>query len=120
VKLNTLISKINKYPMVMIMRPNKKDLADWEALCHILSTAPRKASYNSYFSKWDDSGKYVGMVQIPNWYLLGQDAIIRKMRKWMKENNFELVFFSTGWGWRLRKDWKEKIEKLYEMIQSEE
>jgi hypothetical protein len=90
-----------------LMRPNIKDLEEWEGLCIWLNGVRKKATH------WA-SGK------IPYQHLLSQDPLMPEMRKWLKENSFELVFYSTGWGWRLRKDWKEKIEKLYELIQTEE
>lgn len=96
------------------LKPNKKDLEDWEALCKGLSNAPRKASYDGYYTN-RNAGKY-DLIHIPNWYLLSQDPLMPEMRKWMRDNGFELVFFGNGWGWRLRKDWKEKIDMLKELV----
>jgi hypothetical protein len=94
------------------MKPNKKDIAEWEVLCQSLDKIKGKSSYRSYCTEKVD-GKWV-MIDIPNWHLLSQEPVMLGMRKWMKQNGYELVFYGSGWGWRLRKDWKEKIDRLRE------
>jgi hypothetical protein len=83
------------------VKPNKADLKEWEELCTFLEGVKGKATH---FVNWRQ--------KIPNEHLLSQEPLMRGMRKWMKENGYELVFYSSGWGWRLRKDWKEKLEWL--------
>lgn len=85
------------------MKPNQQDIENWQELCESLEKVKRKATH------WAKSG------EVKQEWLLGQEFNMPKTRKWMKENNVELVFYSSGWGWRLRKDWKEKLEKLKEI-----
>ncbi|MBB5324896.1 hypothetical protein HNQ34_001994 [Anoxybacillus tepidamans] len=84
------------------MKPTVDDLKEWEELCTFISGLKKKSTYISKYYK----------SNVPNTHLLSQEKIYREMRKWMKDNGYELVFWGCGWGWRLRKDWKEKLERL--------
>ncbi|WP_346206802.1 hypothetical protein NSS89_01345 [Caldifermentibacillus hisashii] len=84
------------------MKTNKQDLQEWKELCEWLSTKKGKAAYTDGIDV--------------NQHLLSQEEIFVQMRKWMNENNVLPVFWSSGWGWRLRKDWKERLAKAEELI----
>lgn len=83
-------------------KPNLKDLEEWEGLCIWLDNQYRKASYS---------------LPLEYKHLISQDKIFVEMRNWLKDNQYQLIFYSSGWGWRLRKDWKDKINRLREQLQ---
>lgn len=81
-----------------IVKPTAGDIKEWIGLCEYLEKRPRKSSYYS--------------SQITNSHLLGDNAMFLGMRKWMKYNDCDCVFYSTGWGWRLRKNWRERLASI--------
>ncbi|TQE88650.1 hypothetical protein [Ureibacillus terrenus] len=77
-------------------KPNRQDISEWIRFCEWLENQPRKAAYD-----------------VPNEYshLVSQEKIFVNMRKWMQENDCDCIFWSSGWGWRLRKGWRERLNK---------
>lgn len=65
------------------------DVNAWYATCEYLNNQPRKCAYRVSMQKNDES-----------------------LRKLMIELDTPLVFYSSGWGWRLRKGWKENLTKI--------
>lgn len=85
----------------MSAKPNKKDLADWYELCEDLEKQPRKAAYSS---------------RVKNSYLFhSEDKAVKEMYNWMRQNDVSPIFYNEGWGWRLRKDWRERLESIENM-----
>lgn len=82
-------------------RPNESDVREWIVLCEWLEKQPKQSSYYSNIPKKYNSHLLVTDIQI----FLG-------MRKWMKENECDCVFYSSGWGWRLRKNWRIRLERI--------
>jgi hypothetical protein len=99
-------------------------LADWDALCAWLEAQPYNASYapgsrGAYLltgpcparkevQARDAFGRYAWVAN-PN--LEKEKEIARYCREIVKERRrLQLVYWSSGHGWRLRKDYREKIE----------
>lgn len=82
------------------MKLNQADVNEWIGLCEWLETQQRKCSY-----------------RVPREYshLISHDPIFTSMRKYLKENECDCIFYSSGWGWRLRKNWRNRIEKSLEI-----
>ncbi|MFN3650057.1 MAG: hypothetical protein ACK47B_10805 [Armatimonadota bacterium] len=64
----------------------------WQELCEFLASRPRKCAYARF---------------IPNHLspLVSADAKSARAQ-------VGLIFWSTGWGWRLRKNWQERLDTL--------
>lgn len=60
----------------------------WKELCEFLETRPRKCAYRCY---------------VPT-HLIG--LLVSKSLKVEREC---YIFYSTGWGWRLRKNWRTNL-----------
>jgi hypothetical protein len=52
------------------VKPNKKDIEEWEDLCISLDKVRKKATH------------YARKSDIKNWHLLSQDPLMPEMRKW--------------------------------------
>lgn len=85
----------------MSSKPNKQDLADWYELCEDLAKRPRKAAYSSNVKN--------------NYLFLSEDKAVKAMYTWMRQNDVSPIFYNEGWGWRLRKDWRERLESIENM-----
>lgn len=69
-------------------KPTPEYIKQWRELCEYLDSCAGKSSYNP-----------------PHSHLLGP-----KNLEFRKAN--PMVFYATGWGWRLRKVWRETLERL--------
>lgn len=96
----------------------RQRLADWEALCAWLEDRPYNASYRPRCQ-----GEYLlsaGHLVLPKERSEVARAINRQTREITKERNrLQLVYWATGWGWRLRKDYKEKLEAERKRIEEQ-
>jgi hypothetical protein len=85
----------------------RQRLADWEALCAWLEERSYNASYRPRCQ-----GEYLlsaGHITLPEQPDVAR-AINRQTRAITAERRrLQLVYWSTGLGWRLRKDYKEKL-----------
>lgn len=120
-------------------------LADWEALCEWLEDRPYNASYDpgsrgaylltGFYSPHKtirvvdtdapplvimgrESSRY---KDIPNPNLAHEKEIAARCREIVKERRrLQIVYWSSGMGWRLRKDYREKLaaerEKLAQPV----
>lgn len=109
-------------------------LDDWEALCNWLEDRAYNASYEprcrgAYLLTGlytvhktirvpdpDATPRIIGghtvqpQKEIPNPKLAEEKEIARQCREIVKERRrLQLVYWASGWGWRLRKDYREKI-----------
>ena len=109
-------------------------LDDWEALCNWLEDRPYNAAYNprcqgAYLLNTPYSPQRTIRVDDPDAppLLLGDRVIPRQkdipnprlaeekaLAKWTREitaerRRLQLVYWSSGHGWRLRKDYREKL-----------
>lgn len=95
----------------------RQRLADWIALCAWLESRPYNASY-----KVRCQGEYLlsaGHIILPDKPDVAK-AINRQTRAITKERTrLQLVYWATGWGWRLRKDYKEKLEAERKRIEEQ-
>ena len=99
-------------------------LADWEALCSHLESRPYNASYQPHCQGAylltgpcpsqreilirNAEGRY---VYGPNPNLAQEKEIARNCREIVKERRrLGLVFWSTGHGWRLHKNYQEVLD----------
>lgn len=69
-------------------QPTAETVAQWREICEFLDKLPYKAAYDP-----------------PHSHLLGP-----KNLQFRKDN--PMVWWCTGWGWRLRKQWRETLERL--------
>jgi hypothetical protein len=87
-----------------VFPPTKGDLKEWRELCEYLDQQFRKCD---------------SMPTI-NRHLLEKDPLMLGMRRWMRENDCELVWWDSGWGYRLRKHWKERLAKMEDLISTKQ
>lgn len=93
----------------------RQRLDDWQALCAWLEGRPYNASYNPKCQ-----GDYLlntGSVHRSN-----KDA--KAINRWIRQitaerTRLQLVYWAIGWGWRLRKDYKEKLEAERKRIEEQ-
>jgi hypothetical protein len=76
-----------------------EDLALWRALCEWLDAQKYKAAYQSEMPERFRLLVYRGGNKT------GQRA--REARE-----HVQLIFYGEGWGWRLRKCWRERLAEL--------
>ena len=69
-----------------------ENLGDWQELCEYLNQQPGKSA-----PKADIPGHLL--------YLLSH-------RKKRQRSNLDLVFYASGWGWRLRRDWTKRLKNI--------
>jgi hypothetical protein len=126
------------------MKDELERLDDWEKLCAWLEDRSYNASYqprcpeayllNTPYSPHrtisvDDTDApplvlYDGQTiprkkEVPNPKLAEEKALAKWTREITKERNrLQLVYWATGFGWRLRKDYKEKIAAERERLLS--
>ena len=56
------------------------------------------------------------------WYTGDLGYMGKQAERFIRDRNFrpyrkEIIFFSTGWGWRLRKNWRETFgQRFYETV----
>ncbi|MGG0939226.1 hypothetical protein ABHN11_24745 [Brevibacillus centrosporus] len=74
-----------------------QQLTDLKKLCEFLVQQPGKCAYT-------------GSVPRGLQYLL--DRPLLEKRNQLKEKGLLPVFYSTGWGWRLRKEWESMLQTL--------
>lgn len=85
----------------MSSKPNAQDLAEWYELCEHLDAHKYKCS------------NVAGLKN--NHLIYSKYPAVRDMYAWMRYNDVSPIFYSEGWGWRLRKDWRERLESIKEM-----
>lgn len=116
-------------------------LEDWRALCKWLEDQPYNADYNprgrgAYltmkpYSPYrtirvrDESTPphpifgYL-MKEIPNPKIAEEREKARRSRMITAERRrMDVIFWSTGHGWRLRKDWRERLEAEAQALEAE-
>ena len=72
------------------------DLPRWRELCEWLNRRPSKCAYRAYVPRHLQP-------------LLGPDVTTR-----IRRLELALVFYATGWGWRLRQDWQKRMVQFEE------
>lgn len=85
------------------------ELRTLRLFCEWLDARPRKSAYSSELS---------GFLSLPPCPEEAQYWTFKQMRKQRKEAS--CFFWHTGWGWRLRKNWKERLEQLEKAIEESE
>ncbi len=86
------------------MRLTRKAIADLRRLCEWLDAAPRRAFYPSVVAI---TVKLHGLAPYPEECSYWLEESHRQQRK-----QADVIFWGTGWGWRLRKNWRQQLEQL--------
>ena len=82
----------------------QNSIADLRRFCEWLDSVPRKAVYPSTLTLTAVIHKLAPCPE-DTLYWLG-DA-------WKLERKYaDVIFYASGWGWRLRKQWRERLTQL--------
>ncbi len=87
--------------------PSPQRVADWERLCAWLEDQPYNASYRVACC-----GHLLITIQGYAVSRDGKETYDRVKRLDRERKALGLVYWASGWGWRLRKDYAAKLETL--------
>lgn len=85
---------------------SEEQLQDWSALCEWLEACPYNASYRP---------PYKHLFVRAAWYPMhrhSREKHARAKRLEAERKALDLVYWATGFGWRLRKDYQAKLDIL--------
>jgi hypothetical protein len=93
------------------MTLTKNAIADLRRFCEWLDTVPRKSVYPSH----------VGLITaIHKVEPCPEDTLYWLSDGWKLQRKYaDAIFYASGWGWRLRKHWKERLAQLESELCSE-
>ncbi|HWT00225.1 MAG TPA: hypothetical protein VN256_08255 [Pyrinomonadaceae bacterium] len=74
-------------------------LKEWRAFCEWLGQRPRKCAHRS-----DVPSRWKPLVYV------GGNPTGERARE--ERHEVDLIFYYSGWGWRLRKRWRERLAEL--------
>jgi hypothetical protein len=81
-----------------------KEINDLRQFCEWLDTVPRKAVYPSAIALTAVIHK---LAPCPT------DSLYWLTNAWKVERKYaDAIFYASGWGWRLRKHWRERLAQL--------
>lgn len=91
--------------------PTPAEWVAWDAVCKWLEEKPYNASYYLHDCPWP-----ILFIKRP----VGDDQQRKRDRYLIKQRRkLQLTFWSTGHGWRLHSDYREKLAALAESIRQE-
>jgi hypothetical protein len=82
----------------------QNSIADLRRFCEWLDTIPRKSVYPSAIGLTSVIYK---LAPCPN------DCLYWLTETWkLERKRADAIFYASGWGWRLRKHWRERLAQL--------
>jgi hypothetical protein len=97
------------------MHLTRKRLEEWEALCAWLEERPYNASYRPQVN-----AHLTAQVKDYPAYRRGQANHDAAKRIEAERKELAVIYWATGFGWRLRKDYKAKLVAARERVEADE
>ncbi len=86
------------------MRLTKKAIGDLRRFCEWVDGLPRKSVYPSVIGL---AATVYGVAPCP------EESIYWLSEAWREQRKYaDVIFYGKGWGWRLRKNWRERLDQI--------